>query len=63
MKDSKAGGGIGIAGVVQVVFIILKLTKLVNWKWWVVLMPTWIWIGLIAIALTVFGICKYIEDK
>lgn len=28
--------------VVQIVFIILKLCNLIDWSWWVVLIPEWI---------------------
>lgn len=40
------GGGIGLAGVVTVVFVILKLTGLIGWSWWWVLAPLWIGAGL-----------------
>lgn len=33
---------IGLADIVQVVFIILKLTKLIDWSWIWVLSPMWI---------------------
>ena len=40
--------------VVQVVFIILKLCKLIDWSWWVVLIPIWISLGFLAIQGIVF---------
>ena len=40
--------------VVQVVFIILKLCKLIDWSWWVVLIPLWISLGFLAIQGIVF---------
>ena len=44
MDAKKTGGsaGIGIPTVVQIVFIILKLTKCIDWSWWWVLSPLWI---------------------
>ena len=44
--------GLGILDVVLIVFIILKLTKVISWSWWVVLIPLWIQLGILAI----FGI-------
>jgi hypothetical protein len=41
----------GILEVVQIVFIILKLCKVINWRWKVVLIPLWISIGVTAIYL------------
>lgn len=46
-------GGIGFVGLLQIVFIVLKLCKVIDWKWAVVLIPTWIWIGLFLIILTI----------
>lgn len=40
--------------VVQVVFIILKLCKLIDWSWWIVLIPIWISLGFLAIQGIVF---------
>lgn len=46
-------GGIGFVGLLQIVFIVLKLCKVIDWKWAVVLIPTWIWIGLFLIILII----------
>ena len=32
----------GLLDVIQIVLIILKLTNLISWSWWVVLIPLWI---------------------
>lgn len=32
----------GLLDVIQIVLIILKLTNLISWSWWVVLIPFWI---------------------
>ena len=34
--------GIGLLGILQTIFIILKLPNLINWNWWIVLIPVWI---------------------
>lgn len=50
MKDSKntttVSGGIGFTGVLTIVFIVLKLLKVINWSWLWVLSPIWISAGL-----------------
>ena len=33
------GGGIGFFTILGLVFIILKLCKVISWAWWIVLMP------------------------
>lgn len=50
--------GLSIAGVTQIVFLILKLTGLINWKWIWVFSPLWIdfcLIFLVAIILAIEG--------
>ena len=43
MAKNNAGnsGGIGFTGLLQIVFIALKLTKVISWSWWWVLAPMW----------------------
>lgn len=41
-KPESATSGVGILDVVQIVFIILKLCGVINWSWWVVLLPLWV---------------------
>ena len=54
--------GIGLLGVIQIVFIVLKLAKLIDWKWYVVLLPIEVEIGLILIGL-LWYIVHYLCDK
>ena len=35
-------GGIGFVGLLQIVFIVLKLVGVIDWKWIWVLSPIWI---------------------
>ena len=35
-------GGISFLGLLQIVFIVLKLIDKLDWSWWWVLAPTWI---------------------
>ena len=38
--------GIGVAGIVFIVFLILKMTGNIDWSWWWVTSPIWIPIGI-----------------
>ena len=56
MKDKNYNAnniGVGILGVLLIVFIVLKLVGVVTWSWWVVLIPLWIEIGLLIIVILV----------
>lgn len=46
-------GGVSTLGVVQIVFIILKLVGVIEWSWWLVLIPLWIMIGFGFLSLIV----------
>ena len=54
-EDGKASisGGFGI---LTVVFIILKLTGVISWKWWVVFLPVIIGVGIVLIMLIISAI-------
>ncbi|HCH9337632.1 TPA: hypothetical protein PNO69_004476 [Salmonella enterica] len=55
--------GIGLLPVLGIVFIILKLTNVINWSWWLVLLPFIIQAGLLILALAILGIAAYIKYK
>lgn len=40
--NNESKGGIGFFGLLTIVFIVLKLTKVISWSWWWVLSPFWI---------------------
>jgi hypothetical protein len=40
MKNNSSSGGIGFFGLLTIVFIVLKLLKVINWSWFWVLSPT-----------------------
>lgn len=47
--------GIGFTGLLTIVFIVLKLTNVINWSWLWVLSPVWIEIALV-IAIILIGL-------
>ena len=46
-------GGVSTLGVVQIVFVILKLVGVIEWSWWLVFIPLYISIGFIVLSLIV----------
>lgn len=62
-KKSAAGGcGIGVSGLLQVTFIVLKLCGVIDWSWWWVLSPTWISLGLVILLIVVAVILMALAD-
>lgn len=52
--------------VVFIVFLILKLTNVIDWSWWWVTSPLWISFGLGLVALLIYAIvllCIYVARK
>ncbi len=47
--------GIGFAGLLTIVFIVLKLIGTISWSWWWVLSPLWISLSLI-VGIVILGI-------
>jgi hypothetical protein len=48
------GGGIGFAGLLQVLFIGLKLTGYITWSWFWVLSPIWISAIVVVVLVSLF---------
>ena len=63
MSSNSAGGGTSILSVLQIIFIVLKLFKLINWSWWTVFIPTWIGLGIFALYFIVIFIIALFSRK
>lgn len=59
-KSENRSGGIGFVGLLQIVFITLKLCKVIDWNWVWVLAPIWM---SVAFCLLVVGIVLILPDK
>lgn len=63
MKKSNGGAsGMSMLGVLQIIFIVLKVLNLIAWSWWAVLIPLWIDLGLIAVAIVYLLIVHRLEN-
>jgi len=49
-------GGIGLGGVLFIVFLILKLCNVIDWSWWWVTCPLWIGLAIFIAILVVVGL-------
>ena len=62
-NDVKVSGGINFAGLLAIVFIVLKLTNVINWSWWWVTSPLWIPVAITLVALIFYAIILYCEER
>ena len=51
MSSENNGSGIGFLGVLQIIFIVLKLCNVLQWSWWMVFIPAYISAGLTIILI------------
>jgi hypothetical protein len=49
-------------GLLQTILIILKLNKIINWKWAYVLMPLWIYLTIV-LMLLIMALFVDIKDR
>jgi hypothetical protein len=52
-NNVNVSSGIGFIEALQIVFIVLKLVKVINWSWIWVLSPTWISLLITIICLLI----------
>ena len=61
-KESKQGLRFGVLEVLAIVFVVLKLTGVVTWSWWIVLAPVLIPLAILLICFLGLGIIYYVEE-
>lgn len=73
-NNVQASGGVGFFGLLGILFIGLKLAGVINWSWWLVLLPLYgpllflllILFGILIVAGVCFGmagILDHVEKK
>lgn len=64
MKTNKTEvrNGIGFTGLLAIAFIVLKLTKVIDWSWWWVLAPLWIPVAIYLFILFVIFVVAVVKE-
>lgn len=62
-KQNTSSSGLGLSGVLTVVFVVLKLVGVIDWSWWWVVSPTLINMGLFCIVVIGIGIWAAYDNK
>ena len=55
--------GVGLFTVLGIVFTVLKLTGVISWSWWLVLLPFYGGLAVLGIVLIIIALIMYIKDK
>ena len=62
-NSSNASGGIGLGGVLFVVFLVLKLCGVINWSWWFVTAPLWLPIIIVLLVLGIVALIAFSSNQ
>lgn len=62
-NNSATGGGISFCGLLFIVFLVLKLTHVIDWSWWWITAPLWGGVALALGILLIFAILSFIFIK
>lgn len=57
-KTSTATSSISSTSLLTIVFIVLKLCKVIDWSWWWVTAPTWIPIAFAIVVFLVIAVVR-----
>ena len=62
-NSSSSSSGIRFTGLLTVVFIRLKLTKVIDWSWWWVMSPLLIPAAIVLVLLLVIGVIAFMKNS
>ncbi len=62
MANENKSNGIGIGMILFIVFLVLKLTGIIDWSWWWVTSPLWIPFAAAAVILGIAGVIAIIIE-
>lgn len=62
-NSTATGGGISFCGLLFIVFLVLKLTHVIDWSWWWVTAPLWGGIALALVLFLIFTLVAFIFIK
>lgn len=60
-SSSSSSSGIGFTGLLTIAFIVLKLTHVIAWSWWLVLAPMWIGLAIFLLVLLVIVLIAVVK--
>ena len=64
MSNSNSNSnGISFLGLLGIIFMVLKLTEVIDWNWWYVTLPLWGGLVLVLLILFILLIIKFFIRK
>lgn len=62
-KSISTGGGVGFTGIILAILVALKIAGVIDWSWWIVLMPLWVEIGLVALVVLIIYVVAILKKN
>jgi uncharacterized membrane protein YdbT with pleckstrin-like domain len=62
-NNNTNSGGIGIFGLLGVLFVGLKLTGHIDWSWWLVTLPFWGGFALVVVIIFIVALMSYFVER
>jgi drug/metabolite transporter (DMT)-like permease len=60
-NSSSSSSGISFSGLLFIVFLVLKLTNIIDWSWWWITAPLWGWLAMVVVGVSWYFIYKGIK--
>ena len=62
-NNNSNNNGMSTSTVLTLIFVTLKLCKVIDWSWWWILSPVWITAGIAILALIVIALWEVSDAK
>ena len=62
-NSSSSSSGIGVLGMLGILFVGLKLTGYISWPWWLITLPFWGGLVVVLLVLLIVTTVMTIWDK
>lgn len=62
-KSISTGSGIGLTGIILAILVALKIAGVIDWSWWIVLIPLWVEIGLVALVVLIIYVVAILKKN
>jgi len=63
MSDSRGSSGIGVTTIITIIFIVLKLIGVIDWSWFLVLLPALIGTGSLLLIMLILPIYYVLQSR
>jgi len=63
VDNNTSSRGIGFFGLLTITFIVLKITKYIDWSWWWVLAPLWMSLIITIVIITTITVLAIRKQK